>query len=74
MHEREFIETRRHWFTGTVPHNTNGGVNVLNLCEGREAVVESPSGVSNPSSCITPKPLLCPPLSATTPFVPMASL
>ncbi len=39
LHEREFIETRRHWFTGSVPHCTNGGVNVLNLCEGREAIV-----------------------------------
>ena len=44
LHEREFIETRRHWFTGPVQHSTNGGVNVLNLCEGREAVVESPAG------------------------------
>jgi mannose-6-phosphate isomerase class I len=44
LHEREFIETRRHWFTGPVQHSTNGGVNVLNLCEGREAVVESPTG------------------------------
>jgi mannose-6-phosphate isomerase class I len=42
LHEREFIETRRHWFTGVVPHNTNGGVNVLNLVEGRAAIVESP--------------------------------
>jgi mannose-6-phosphate isomerase class I len=44
LHEREFIETRRHWFTAPVQHSTNGGVNVLNLCEGREAVVESPTG------------------------------
>jgi hypothetical protein len=43
LHEREFIETRRHRFAGTVPHHTNDGVNVLNLCEGEEAVVESPS-------------------------------
>jgi mannose-6-phosphate isomerase class I len=42
LHQREFIETRRHWFTRRVPHSTNGGVNVLNLCEGEEAVVESP--------------------------------
>jgi mannose-6-phosphate isomerase class I len=48
LHEREFIETRRHWFTGTVPHDTRGGVNVLNLVEGREAVVESPSGAFSP--------------------------
>ena len=44
LHEREFIETRRHWFTGTVPHDTGGGVNVLNLVEGEEALVESPGG------------------------------
>jgi hypothetical protein len=44
LHEREFIETRRHWFTAPVHHSSNGGVNVLNLCEGREAVVESPTG------------------------------
>jgi len=43
LHEREFIETRRHWFTKTVPHDTHGGVNVLNLVEGEEAVVESPT-------------------------------
>ena len=48
LHEREFIETRRHWFTGPVPHFTNGAVNVLNLCEGREAVVESPTGAFPP--------------------------
>ena len=48
LHEREFIETRRHWFTGAVPHDTQGGVNVLNLVEGREAVVESPSGAFLP--------------------------
>jgi mannose-6-phosphate isomerase class I len=48
LHEREFIETRRHWFTAPVQHSTNGGVNVLNLCEGREAVVESPTGQFSP--------------------------
>ncbi len=48
LHEREFIETRRHWFTGTVPHDTGGGVNVLNLVEGDEAVVESPTGAFEP--------------------------
>jgi mannose-6-phosphate isomerase class I len=44
LHELEFIETRRHWFTGTVPHHTSGTVNVLNLVEGEAAIVESPSG------------------------------
>lgn len=43
LHEREFIETRRHWFTKTVHHQTNGSVNVLNLVEGREVIVESPT-------------------------------
>ncbi|MFZ0302194.1 MAG: class I mannose-6-phosphate isomerase [Terracidiphilus sp.] len=44
LHELEFIETRRHWFTQPVPHETQGNLNVLNLVEGDEAVVESPSG------------------------------
>ena len=34
----------RHWFTGAVPHDTLGTVNVLNLVEGKEAIVESPTG------------------------------
>jgi mannose-6-phosphate isomerase len=48
LHEREFIETRRHWFTRTVSHETHGGVNVLNLVEGEEAIVESPGGKFEP--------------------------
>jgi len=48
LHEREFIETRRHWFTERVPHDTQGGVNVLNLIEGRDAIVESPAGAFAP--------------------------
>lgn len=48
LHEREFIETRRHWFTETVTHNTEGEVNVLNLIEGREAIVESPTNAFEP--------------------------
>jgi mannose-6-phosphate isomerase class I len=48
LHCREFIETRRHWFTGPVRHDTNGGVNVLNLVEGEAAVVESPHGAFQP--------------------------
>ncbi len=43
LHELEFIETRRHWFTGTVPYDTRGTVHVLNLVEGEEAMVESPA-------------------------------
>ncbi|HEY5328578.1 MAG TPA: class I mannose-6-phosphate isomerase [Acidobacteriaceae bacterium] len=48
LHQREFIETRRHWFTERVPHRTHGGVNVLNLVEGEEAIVESPTGAFEP--------------------------
>ncbi len=48
LHQLEFIETRRHWFTNRVPHNTNGGVNVLNLVEGSTAIVESPVGAFDP--------------------------
>ncbi len=48
LHEREFIETRRHWFTKTVEHNTEGIVNVLNLVEGNEVLVESPEGRFEP--------------------------
>jgi mannose-6-phosphate isomerase class I len=48
LHEREFIETRRHWFTGKVEHETGGGVNVLNLVEGPEVVVESPEDAFDP--------------------------
>jgi len=48
LHQREFIETRRHWFTKKVQHHTGGGVNILNLVEGRAAVVESPSAAFEP--------------------------
>lgn len=44
LHALEFIETRRHWFTGTVPHDTQGTVHVLNLIQGEQAMVESPKG------------------------------
>ena len=48
LHPREFIENRRHWFTQAVPHDTLGGVNVLNLIAGEEAMVESPDGAFEP--------------------------
>ena len=48
LHEREFIDTRRHWFNKAVSHHTGGGVNVLNLVEGEEAVVTSPDGSFDP--------------------------
>ena len=48
LHPAEPIETHRHWFTGVVPHETFGSVNVLNLVEGAEAVVESPTSAFEP--------------------------
>ena len=48
LHEREFIETRRHWFSKKVTHNTDGLVNMLNLVEGEEAIIESPENKFEP--------------------------
>lgn len=48
LHKNEFIETRRHWFTDKVAHHTGGGVNVLNVIEGDELMVESPTGAFVP--------------------------
>ncbi len=48
LHELQFIETRRHWFAGETPHDTNGVFHMLNLVEGDEAIVESPTGAFDP--------------------------
>jgi mannose-6-phosphate isomerase class I len=48
LHEAEFIETRRRWFTKAAPHRGHGGVSVLNLVEGEEAIVESPDRAFDP--------------------------
>ena len=48
LHELEFIETRRHWFSKKVTHHTHGGVNVLTLVEGDVIVVESPKDAFPP--------------------------
>lgn len=48
MHEFEFIETIRNWFSRKVFHDCHGSVNVLNLVEGREAIIESPDGNFEP--------------------------
>ena len=48
LHENEFIETRRHWFTKSVTHHTNNSVNVLNFIEGNEVIVESPVNAFEP--------------------------
>ncbi|MGQ8335354.1 class I mannose-6-phosphate isomerase [Sunxiuqinia sp. A32] len=48
LHEREFIETHRHWFTEKTEHHTNGGVHVICLVEGDEVIVESPTDAFEP--------------------------
>ena len=48
LHPYEFIETRRTRFSCPVTFNTGGGVNVLNLVEGEEAVITSPTGAFPP--------------------------
>ncbi len=48
LYKSEFIETRRHWFTGPVEHDTQGTLNVLNLVEGEQVVVESPTEAFEP--------------------------
>ncbi len=49
LYQTEAIETRRHWFTCSVPHDTRQeSVHVLNLVEGAEAIVESPDGAFPP--------------------------
>lgn len=44
----EFIETRRHTFSRPVLHDTQGNLNVLNLVDGEEIIVESPSHAFDP--------------------------
>ena len=48
LHQREFIETRRHWFYGEVYHENDYGVNVLCLIEGDEISVECPENSFQP--------------------------
>ncbi|MFP4358471.1 MAG: class I mannose-6-phosphate isomerase [Puniceicoccaceae bacterium] len=49
LYRSEAFETRRHWFEGTVRHDTRGeSVHVLNLVEGAEIIVESPAGTFDP--------------------------
>jgi mannose-6-phosphate isomerase class I len=48
LHSSEFIETRRHWFTDPVDHNTRGTLNVINLVEGDAVTVESPDDAFEP--------------------------
>jgi mannose-6-phosphate isomerase class I len=48
LHELEFIEVRRHWFETEAAHDTEGTVNVLNLVEGDEVEIVSPTGAFAP--------------------------
>lgn len=49
LYRSEFLETRRHWFTGCVEHDTRReSVNLINLIEGDEVIVESPTGAFEP--------------------------
>ncbi len=48
LHPNEPIETHRHRFTTQVELNTQGSVNVLNLLEGDEIIVESPTNAFLP--------------------------
>jgi mannose-6-phosphate isomerase class I len=48
LHELEFIEVRRHWFEQQAVHDTEGTVNVLNLVEGDEAEIVSPTDAFAP--------------------------
>lgn len=48
LHKREFIETRRLWFSKKTEHCTGESVNVICLVEGEEIVVESPNHVFDP--------------------------
>ena len=43
MHYTQFIETRRYWQSVKTTHATNFETHVLNLIEGEEAIIESPT-------------------------------
>ena len=48
LHELEFIETRRHWFSDSATLVTHESVNMLNLVEGESVTVESLDGSFEP--------------------------
>jgi len=48
MHYTQFIETRRYWQSVKTTHKTNDETQVLNLIEGEEAIIESPTNQFNP--------------------------
>lgn len=48
LHELEFIETHRFTSSQTTYHQTTNGVNMLNLVDGKAAVIESPTNQFEP--------------------------
>ncbi|MFF2480952.1 class I mannose-6-phosphate isomerase [Paenibacillus sp. NPDC058071] len=48
LHRLQFVETRRYWFSEPLLHESNDSVHMLNLVEGEEATVESPTGAFEP--------------------------
>lgn len=48
LHELEFIETRRYTISKTSMHNTEDNVHMLNLIDGKEAIIESPTNAFEP--------------------------
>lgn len=60
LHELEFIEVRRHWFTSEARHDTDGTVNVLNLVEGDEVEVASPTNAFAPYTVHYPETFIVP--------------
>lgn len=48
LHELEFIETRRYSIDKTSLHKTGNNVNMLNLIEGKQAIIESPTNAFEP--------------------------
>jgi hypothetical protein len=49
LYKSEAFETRRHWFSGPVEHDTvEESVHVLNLVQGQEVIVESPTEAFKP--------------------------
>ncbi|MEA5026650.1 MAG: class I mannose-6-phosphate isomerase [Erysipelotrichaceae bacterium] len=48
LQQYEFIETRRYWQSVKTTHRTNNETQVLNLIDGREALLESPTGQFEP--------------------------
>lgn len=48
LHELEFIETRRFTSSKTTYHQTTNGVNMLNLVDGKAAIIASPTNQFEP--------------------------